>query len=85
MDDYVFQKESSHDGKTVWACQGLGCKGEPKGCRIQTALGKLELLYPHTSAMHRCGDEAFQMDVGSTISDVMEEEDDNIFCIFDWS
>ena len=76
---YIFKKESVKDGNAMWLCQGLGCKDNKKGCKIYTSNEGLDLLYPHTTAMHRCGDEA-NIPVDNQYA---AEDDQDIFGLFD--
>jgi len=57
LDGYIFRKDAGSDGeKSIWFCDSQGCKGKSKGCKIQTTGEENKLLYPHTSAMHKCND-----------------------------
>ena len=40
--------------KSTWRCEGPGCKGEKKGCKIQVFTDTMKLVYPHTENMHKC-------------------------------
>ena len=70
LDGYTFHKDKGitgwkafiniisveEDGKSTWVCEGPGCKGEKKGCRITVDTVSMKLVYPHTAAMHKCKD-----------------------------
>ena len=38
----------------TWRCEGRGCKGDRKGCKITVETASLRLVYPHTCSMHKC-------------------------------
>ena len=69
------------NGNSIWRCEGEGCQGEKKGCRV-VVNEKEGLVLVNRAPVHLC----VQAPTTSTPLDVegQDEEDDNVgFGMFD--